>query len=211
MPPVLPAFGGERVAEADHIYLIALGSNQRHPRIGPPRAVLDAAVEELARRGWVIEVVARPIASRPLGPSARLYANGAAVMRSAHAPAAALAALKAVEQMFGRRNGGGRWRARVLDLDIILWSGGPFHQGARHSLLGAGRAGQADRDIAPDHPHYPLTIPHPLFRDRPFVLTPAAAIAPDWRDPITGFTLKQLQARLTRRNTLPKRGPGEGP
>ncbi len=169
--------------------------------------MLGAALGELQRRGWAVEAVAPLVASRPLGPSARLYANGAALLRTELAPVAALAALKAVEQSFGRRSGGGRWRARVLDLDIILWSGGAFFDGGTKRWQGA------DAEVADTMPNrpQPLTIPHPLFRTRPFVLAPAAAIAPDWRDPITGFTLKQLQARLTRRNTLPKRDLGEGP
>ena len=87
-------------------------------------------------------------------------------------PEELLALLKRIERRFGRRAGGQRWTSRVLDLDIVLWGGGAYH--------------------APD-----LTIPHPLFRERAFVLRPAARIAPDWRDPITGLTIRQLTARLT--------------
>ncbi len=43
-----------------------------------------------------------------------------------------------------------------------------------------------------------LVIPHRLFRTREFVLAPAARIAPRWRDPVTGFTVRQLHTRLTR-------------
>ena len=43
-----------------------------------------------------------------------------------------------------------------------------------------------------------LVIPHPLFRTRAFVLDPAVRIAASWRDPVTGFTVRQLHARLTR-------------
>jgi 2-amino-4-hydroxy-6-hydroxymethyldihydropteridine diphosphokinase len=109
----------------------------------------------------------------PVGPSLRRYANGAAVVETRLAPEALLAALKRIERAFGRCARGQRWSARVLDLDIVLWSGGSF--------------------AAPG-----LTIPHPLFRTRDFVLAPAAAIVPDWRDPVTGLTVRQLHARLTR-------------
>ena len=44
-------------------------------------------------------------------------------------PPAMLAALKAIERDFGRR-AGRRWGARVLDLDIVAWSGGRV-RGAR--------------------------------------------------------------------------------
>jgi 2-amino-4-hydroxy-6-hydroxymethyldihydropteridine diphosphokinase len=59
----------------------------------------------------------------------------------------------------------------VLDLDIVLWSGGAW--------------------ASPG-----LTIPHPRFRTRQFVLGPAASIAPTWRDPLSGLTLRQLAYRL---------------
>jgi 2-amino-4-hydroxy-6-hydroxymethyldihydropteridine diphosphokinase len=40
-----------------------------------------------------------------------------------------------------------------------------------------------------------LDVPHPRFRDRPFVLEPLVEIAPDVRDPVTGLTAKQLLSR----------------
>jgi 2-amino-4-hydroxy-6-hydroxymethyldihydropteridine diphosphokinase len=92
------------------------------------------------------------------------------LVASALAPPDMLALLQAVEREFGRKRRGQRWRARTLDLDIVLWSGGIW--------------------VSPD-----LAIPHPAFRERAFVLTPAALIAPRWRDPLTGLTLRQLAAR----------------
>ena len=152
-----------------HIYLIALGSNRRHHRIGGPRQVLAKAVADLEGLGDVL-ATAPIIDSAPIGPSRRTYANGAVVLQSGLEPLAMLAALKAMERDFGVRRGQA-WSARVLDLDIILWSGGIY--------------------AAPD-----LIIPHRLFRTRDFVLRPTAAIAPDWRDPVTGLSLRQLFARL---------------
>jgi len=37
-----------------------------------------------------------------------------------------------------------------------------------------------------------LTVPHPRFRERRFVLEPLAEIAPDWTDPVTGKTVREL-------------------
>ena len=113
-------------------YLIALGSNMRHHRHGLPPAVIAAALVRLdgAHGGGLnggmlaIEKVSAIIASAPLGPSRRRYANGVALVRSPLSPPALLALLKAVERGFGRRRGGRRWGARVLDLDIVLWQGG---------------------------------------------------------------------------------------
>jgi len=166
-------------------YLIALGSNQRHPRHGAPRQVLQAAVKVLAKHG-IKTVVASPIIeTAPLGPSRRRFANAALVVRSKREPEKLLKKLKAIEEKFGRKPGGPRWGARVLDLDIILWEHGMWS--------------------SPD-----LTVPHISFRIRKFVTGPAATIAPKWRDPISGLTLAQLHARLTRpltrRSPLPKRG-----
>ena len=159
-------------------YLIALGSNRRHHRHGRPSAVLAAALAMLDREGIEVERASPILASAPLGPSMRRYANAAVLVRTSLAPAALLARLKHIEQRFGRRRGGRRWAARVLDLDIVLWNGGIFR--------------------APG-----LTIPHAAFRDRHFVLAPASGIAPAWRDPCTGLTLRHLSARLTRRQTIP--------
>lgn len=155
-------------------YVIALGSNVRHPRHGLPPAVLRAAVEALAQAGLVIEAASPIIASAPLGPSRRRYANAAARAASPLTPFALLVLLQAIETRFGRVRRGAHWGARTLDLDIVLWSGGTWQTRT-------------------------LTVPHPAFRTRAFVLGPAAAVAPDWRDPRTGCTIRHLHTRLTRR------------
>ncbi len=141
--------------------------------------MIGAALEELAEDGVDVLAAAPVLHTAPVGPSLRRYANSAAVIETALGPPELLALLKRIERQFGRRAGGQRWTSRVLDLDIVLWSGGPF--------------------AAPG-----LTIPHPLFRTRDFVLRPALAIAPAWRDPVTGLTVRQLRARLTRLRALPR-------
>ena len=164
--------GAYSTAMTEH-YLIALGSNQRHPRHGAPERVLTYALAALAEAGIGIERAGPVIRSAPIGPSLRHYANGAALVATALKPPALLAALKRIERTFGRRARGQRWSSRVLDLDIVLWSGGCW--------------------AAPD-----LTVPHPLFRQRRFVLDPALRIAGHWRDPISNLTLRQLAARLSK-------------
>jgi 2-amino-4-hydroxy-6-hydroxymethyldihydropteridine diphosphokinase len=108
-----------------------------------------------------------------LGPAGRGFANAVALVESELDPPALLAELKRIEKRFGRR-GGRRWGPRVLDLDIVLWSEGAWAGGG-------------------------LIVPHPQFRRRRFVLEPLAEIAPLWRDPITGATIRQLLHRLGRR------------
>jgi 2-amino-4-hydroxy-6-hydroxymethyldihydropteridine diphosphokinase len=146
-------------------YAIALGSNRRS-RHGSPAATLRAAVAELNPvRTSIIR------ATPALGSAGRSFANAVAIVENQLEPDEMLAELKAIERRFGRR-GGRRWGPRVLDLDIILWSGGPWGGAAP-------------------------TIPHQSFRERRFVLEPLAEIAPDWRDPLTGASVRQLLARLT--------------
>jgi 2-amino-4-hydroxy-6-hydroxymethyldihydropteridine diphosphokinase len=119
------------------------------------------------------------IDSAPIGPSQRRYANAAAVVSTELDPPALLSRLLEIEAHFGRVRRGQPWQARVLDLDILLWSGGIW------------------ADTNPE-----LAIPHPALRIRGFVLTPAAMIAPDWRDPVTGLTIRQLQSRFNRPKPL---------
>lgn len=150
----------------------------RHQRHGAPREVLAAAVAELGRAGLCVEAVAPTRDSAPLGPSRRRYANGAVMVTGDLTPAAMLQSLKRLERAFGRRRGGRRWASRVLDCDIILWSGGHWRSPGLH-------------------------IPHPAYRQRLFVLGPALAVAADWRDPQSGLTIRQLHARLTRARPVP--------
>ncbi len=154
------------------IYAIALGSNRRHGRHGAPAAVLAAALADLAAHGIEVLAVSPTIGSAPVGPSHRRYANAAALIATSLAPAGLLDRLKATESAFGRRRSR-RWGARVLDLDIIFWSGGAW----------SGKT---------------LAIPHPRWAERRFVVDPLLAIAADWRDPLSSRTVRHVAARLGR-------------
>lgn len=150
-------------------YVIALGSNRRG-RHGRPADEVGAAVNVLGK----VVAASRVIETPPIGPSIRRFANAVVIIESEEGPVALLARLKAIERAFGRRRGE-RWGARVLDLDIILWSGGLWWSAG-------------------------LTVPHTAFRARGFVLGPLAQIAPGWRDPLTHKTMRQLAFAATRRN-----------
>jgi len=139
--------------------------------------VIGAALGELERAGIMVLERSRVVRSAPLGPSHRRFANSAALVECSLDPSELLTLLKRVEARFGRRMRGQRWRERVIDLDIVLWSGGCWQ----------------DAD---------LIVPHLPFRKRGFVLAPAATIAGAWRDPVTGLTLRQLHARLTRQQGI---------
>lgn len=148
-------------------YAIALGSNRRSRHGSPAETVRSAAAAIGAER------LSRIRNTPALGPAGRGFANAVAIVASELDPPELLAELKQIERAFGRRPGR-RWGPRVLDLDIILWSGGAWVSGG-------------------------LVVPHPEFRSRRFVLAPLAELAPLWRDPIEGATVRQLLAALSRR------------
>lgn len=166
--------------------MVALGSNMRVPGLGGPRRVIEAALAALEAEGLILESASRVVGTAPLGPSLRHYANAVAVVATSLDPRVLLSLLQRIERSFGRRRRGLRWRARPLDLDIVLWSGGGWSDAS-------------------------LTIPHPGYRSREFVLAPAAAVAAAWRDPVTGLTLRHLRTRLTRPRRVPSERPWSGP
>lgn len=161
-------------------YAIAIGSNRRHGRHGAPEAVIGAALDAIAAERVRILARSPVIRTVAIGPAGRGFANAAAIVETELSPPALLALLKRIEADFGRR-GGRRWGARVLDLDIALWSGGTW-PGQRR----------------PASPHG-LAIPHRHLAARRFVLDPLDRIAGSWRDPRTGRTIRQLRARLHQR------------
>ena len=153
-----------------HLYAIAIGSNRPHGRFGGPAQVVEAAIARLERDFGLFD--ASPILlNRAEGSPGRDFANAAALVESELDPAKLLTRLKMIEREFGRR-GGKRWGPRVLDLDLILWSGGQWRSRG-------------------------LIVPHPRLEERAFVLRPLAAIAPKWR--VEGaLTVRHLAARLAR-------------
>lgn len=152
-------------------YAIALGSNRRS-RHGSPAETVRAAANAIG-----VERLSTIRSTPALGPAGRGFANAVAIVVSDLDPPDLLGRLKQIERAFGRRPGR-RWGPRVLDLDIILWSGGCWQ--------GNG-----------------LVVPHPAFRTRRFVLAPLAELVPHWRDPIAGATVRQLLAALSRRRPAP--------
>ena len=154
-----------------HIYALAIGSNRPLSARRNPVRLLDEAVIRIGAVAAILHV-SPTIQTAPIGPSRRRFANGALLVESPLGPRAMLAALQGVERDLGRRRFR-RWGARSIDIDIILWSGGT-----------------CDSRI--------LTIPHVEFRGRAFVLTPLLAIAPRWRDPRSGLTIRHLAFRLAK-------------
>ena len=155
-----------------HLYAIAIGSNRPHGRFGRPTGVVEAAIARLDEEFGLFD--ASPIVLNAAhGGAGRDFANSVALVESDLEPPEMLHRLKAIERDFGRRPGR-RWGPRVLDLDIVLWSGGEFR--SRH-----------------------LSVPHPQLARRSFVLQPLMAIAPKW--PVRGaLSVRHLAHRLARKS-----------
>jgi 2-amino-4-hydroxy-6-hydroxymethyldihydropteridine diphosphokinase len=141
---------------------VALGSN-----CGDRRGHLDYAVSTL-RTLLTNLTVSRYYDTVPVGVSGpqALFLNAAAVGDTTMSARALLDALLAIENERGRERPYPN-APRTLDLDVILFG-----------------------DAIVKEPG--LTVPHPRFRERRFVLQPLAEVAPDLRDPVSGKTIAEL-------------------
>ena len=168
LPPGGRALYARRVS---HLYAIALGSNRPHGRYGGPPQVVETAIARLDQDFGLFDC--SPILLNPAhGAAGRDFANAVALVESTLEAREMLKRLKEIEREFGRRRGR-RWGPRVLDLDIVLWSGGKL---------------QTRR----------LTVPHPQLEKRGFVLQPLAAVSPYWR--VRGsLNVRHLAHRLARK------------
>lgn len=154
-------------AERDYIpCAIALGSN-----LGKSVEILNQAVKIIELTPGINLInCSQWYQTKPVGPPQPDYLNGCITIKTSFSPLELLDFLLKVETKFGRERKE-KWGARTLDIDIIFY----------------------DKLII-NSPQ--LKIPHPLMRERTFVLIPLAEIAPNWIDPVTNLTVQELLKKI---------------
>lgn len=146
---------------------IGLGSNLSDPIVQVKSAI--KAIESIAK-SQVLQVSSLYL-SKPMGPQDQDdYINAVLALETSLTPLALLDALQAIENKAGRVRKDNRWGARILDLDIILFS---------------------DEIINTER----LTVPHYGMCEREFVLLPLAEISPDLILP-NGESVKLLSQNI---------------
>ena len=104
-----------------------------------------------------------------VGFSGAIFLNACLVAESEKTPKAILKVLKSIENKMGRKQvADGLYQDRMIDLDLIM----------------------VDDEVLYSHE---LTLPHPRFHDRLFVLQPLCEIAPEKRVPNINQTVAQLK------------------
>lgn len=146
---------------------LGLGSNA-----GNRQKNLLAALAGLEKRpGIRVRKISSVYQTSPVGPRQRWFLNAVADLETQLPPRKLLLALKRIERGMGRKKSV-RWGPRVIDLDILFYG--------RKRVQTPG-----------------LTIPHPEFHRRKFVLKPLKEIAPNFRPPGFSQTVSRLLLKLT--------------
>lgn len=137
--------------------------------VGDRAAQLRAALKAL-EASCQIQAVSPVYETAPVGElNQPAFLNAAVEIKTALGPLELLNAAKHVENALGRTPRT-RWGPREIDIDLLLWG---------DVIL------QSET----------LTLPHPEFRKRMFVLAPLADIAPEARDPLSGMRVAELLAQ----------------
>jgi 2-amino-4-hydroxy-6-hydroxymethyldihydropteridine diphosphokinase len=146
--------------------VLSLGSN-----LGRREEHLLAGVSRLAATGGLkLEALSSLYETSPVGIStSNAFINAVLVARTSLPAADLLAVCRGAERAAGR-SAGGPSRDRTLDVDIIFYG-----------------------DETVDESE--LAIPHPLYRERLFVLLPLIEIRPAFRVPPSGRALTDVIRR----------------
>lgn len=167
--------------------MILLGIGANIPSVfGPPRATCGAALAALGRAGVKIITCSSWWRSAPVPVSDQpWFVNAVVAVECELGPGEMLALLLKIERVFGRTRTVAN-ADRTLDLDLL-----DYH-------------GQVSN--IPTGPR----LPHPRMTGRAFVILPLLEIAPDWRDPVSGFTAERLAGELPPGQAILRMPPAPG-
>jgi 2-amino-4-hydroxy-6-hydroxymethyldihydropteridine diphosphokinase len=142
----------------------SIGSN-----LGDRISNLRNAVHELSEHVGQVTNVSPVYESEPVGfESNDQFLNACVKVETELSPQEVLATIHRIENKMGRiRNPDGSYASRTLDIDIILYG----------------------QKVLSSHE---LRIPHPLYKDRLFVLLPLTDIDPHLIDPLSGIAISTL-------------------
>lgn len=153
---------GERKKSAEENVYLGLGSN-----LGDREGWLRRALRELRRRGIELVRCSSIYETEPVDHLKQPdFLNMAVQVRTSLEPVALLKACLGAEDALGRRRGVEKG-PRNIDIDLLYYA---------EAVL------QSDE----------LTLPHPRLARRAFVLVPLAEIAPDFRAPDSGRTVREM-------------------
>lgn len=164
--------------------LIGLGSNLSGEEFDSPKAVLEAALAEMAGCDIVVTQLSRFYQSEPVPASDQpWFVNAVAAVETDLSADSLLKRLHEIEATLGRQRRV-RWEARVIDLDILA-----FHD---QILPSAAKWSESGQNIAAKE----IVIPHPRLHERLFVLKPLSDICPDWTHPVIGKSVRDFMATV---------------
>ncbi len=143
---------------------IGIGSN-----LGNPEKNCLEAVDRIGRiPSCKVTKVSRLYRTEPVGVDRQeWYVNCVAEISTGISAKKLMKRMLAIEKDMGRVREGGRWQARIIDLDILLFGREHIHE---------------------DN----LTVPHPLMHRRRFVMAPMADLVPDLDHPSVGKSMSEL-------------------
>lgn len=172
--------------------LVAIGANLPVDE-QPPKVTLRHAIQRLSDSGVGIDSVSRffetPCFPAGAGPD---YVNAVFSVSGVSDPKTFLQKLHVVEAQFARERNQ-RWGSRTLDLDLLACGDSVLPDREMFDRWFALSAAEQQR-ATPET----LILPHPRMHERAFVLVPLLDIAPDWRHPVTGVSVREMVAGLSK-------------
>lgn len=149
-----------------HESYLLLGSNK-----GNREQNIVKAIKAIAQQAGIVSKMSSLYQSQPWGFKAdKDFYNLALLLQTPHEPHDLLRILLEIEKSLGRvRNNKPGYTSRSIDIDILFYD-----------------------NIVLESPV--LTLPHPRIQERRFVLRPMMDLNPDYKHPVSGFSIAQMLA-----------------